>query len=380
MDVNALKEYLQPDRLKALAQELLSGPTDLLGIDIGADAIKVLWTTGKGPSAQVKLWGHLPLGLPIEAPPEERVQKAANLLKAFLLEKQCRVSQVATAVSGSSVIVRYVKMPLLSKPELTKALPVEAEPFIPFDIKEVNLGAHILEEVMDEGQRKMETVLVAAKREVIQSRVDVLKAAGLSPLIIDVDAFAIEGVHELTPRAKEPSGVLYLNVGHAVTNLSIIENGITRVVRDIFISGSTFTKAIQKGLGLDWDKAEEAKRAHGILLTPEEKEKALTEGNQEALGVSQCLGTVLRDLVGEMQRSVDFYLSQGTDRQIASVVLAGGSSRLRNFSQALTQELKVPVEILNPFAFLKGADVPEDLAPAFAVAAGLALRRPKDWV
>ena len=378
MDAAQLKEQLTLAKNKL--QSVLLGSGDILGIDLGTFAVKVLQITGQGPSASVKVWGHLPLGLALEAPPEERVQKAAVLLKAFLEEKKIDVKNVATAVSGNSVIVRYVKLPLLSKAELMKALPVEAEPFIPFDIKEVNLGAHILEQVTEEGQKKIETVLVAAKREIIQNRVDILKGAGLAPIIIDVDAFALEGVHGIGPLAKEAAGVLYLNVGHQVTNLSIVENGVTRVVRDIFIAGSTFTKAVQKGLNTDWDKAEAAKVKHGILLTPEEKEKALSEGNQEALTVSQSLGTVMRDLISEMQRSVDFYLSQGTDRQIAKVIAAGGSARLRNFTQSLSQELKVQVETLNPFAGIKDANVPEDLAPAFGVAAGLALRRQKDWL
>lgn len=380
MDQNQVKELLEPGKLKERLRTLLLGSGDVLGVDLGTYAIKLLWIGGPKGAQQVKVWGHLPIDVPADAPPEERVAKAISVLSAFIKEKKIDLTQAATSVSGNAVIVRYVKLPQLSKSELMKALPVEAEPFIPFDIKEVNLGAHILEQVVEEGMKKIETVLVAAKREVIQNRVDILKGAGLDPYIIDVDAFALEGVHELGPLAKETAGVLYLNVGHQVTNLSIVETGVTRVVRDIFIAGSTFTKAVQKGLGNEYDKAEAAKKQHGILLTPEEKEKALADGNQEALAVSQALGTVMRDLVSEMQRSVDFYLSQGTDRQIAQVVVSGGSAALKNFAPALSQELKTPVSVLDPFVLVKNSDVPAELAATFAVAAGLALRRPKDWL
>jgi type IV pilus assembly protein PilM len=263
-----------------------------------------------------------------------------------------------------------------------KTLPIEAEPFIPFDIKEVNLGAHILGEVVEEGQKKMETVLVAAKREVIQNRVEILTAAGIAPVIIDVDAFAVEGVHEVSKFKEEQGGVLYLNVGHSVTNLSIIETGVTRVVRDIFISGGSFTKAIQKALGSDWATAQKKKMELGILVSTEEKEKALAEGNQEALAISQALVSVMKDLVTEMQRSVDFYLSQGPERSINRVVLAGGGANLGNLPQALTQELKVPVDVLNPLEFLNDpatAQVPAEVIPALGVAAGLALRKMRDW-
>ena len=81
--------------------------------------------------------------------------------------------------------------------------------------------------ISEEGQKKMETVLVAAKKEAVQSRVDVLESAGLKPAILDVDSFALENVYERTTDAQERVGsALYLNLGHTVTNLSIIEAGI----------------------------------------------------------------------------------------------------------------------------------------------------------
>ena len=100
------------------------------------------------------------------------------------------------------------------------------------------------------------------------------------------------------------------------------------------------------------------------------------------MGVSQAVTGVVKDLVAEVHRSVDFYLSQGPERSIGRIVLSGGTARLRNLSKHLSAELKVPVSVLDPFAFLKSvpADFPADMAPAFGVAAGLALRRANDWL
>ena len=92
------------------------------------------------------------------------------------------------------------------------------------------------------------------------------------------------------------------------------------------------------------------------------------------------MGQVARDLVAEVHRSVDFYLSQGPDRSIGRIILSGGTARLINLDKHLAQELKVPVSVLNPFSFAKGGEVvPESLASAFGVAAGLALRQNRDW-
>jgi len=376
----AVKDKLK--RLKGLTAAFV-GPRYVLGVDIGNYAVKVILILEEGGALALKAWGHLPVSAKPEASPEEKRVQTVNALRAFLIEKGIKLKEAATSLSGNSVIVRYVKFPRLTKTELSATLLTEAEPFIPFDINEVQLGFHILSELVEDGQKKMETVLVAAKKDLVAARLDVLQGAGLVPTIIDVDSFALENVYEKVREPKAETGAaLCLNIGHMVTNLSIIEGGVTRVVRDIFISGNTLTKAVMKGLQVDFAKAEELKKTCGIIMDAAEKEKALAEGNREALGVSQAVAAVVKDLVGEVHRSVDFYLSQGPERAIGRIVLAGGTARLKNLPQHLCVELKVPVSVLEPFSFLPNppADMPAALAPAFGVAVGLALRRNQDWL
>jgi type IV pilus assembly protein PilM len=366
--------------LKGFA-ELFVGSRDIVGVDIGSFSVKIVLLKQEGPTWHLKAWGLLPISARLDATVEERKTAIVNPLRAFLIEKGVKIKEAGTALSGNAVIVRYVKFPRLTKTELQSTLTTEAEPFIPFDINEVQLGFHILGEVVEDGQKKMETVLVAAKKELVSARLDILDASGLHPTIVDVDSFALENVHERIRDPKEgTAAVLYLNIGHMVTNLSIVESGVTRVVRDVFISGQTMTKAIMKAFQCEAPRAEELKKTFGLIIDPAEKEKALSGGNREALGVSQALGQVARDLVGEVHRSVDFYLSQGPDRTIGRILLVGGSARVKNLDKHLANELKVPVAVLDPFAFLKGAEsVPQDARSAFGVAMGLALRRNRDW-
>ncbi len=378
-----IKEKLSAIDLKGLKDKaaFLFGPTEVVGVDLGSYAIKIVHLKKEGTAWKLKAWGYAPIEAKPEASPDEKKQAVINRLRALLIEKNVQVKHAATAVSGNAVIVRYVKFPKLTKDELRATLATEAEPFIPFDINDVQLGFHILGDLVEDGQKKMETVLVAAKKDVVQARVEVLDAAGLKPTVIDVDSFALENVYEAAGGDEKAGSTLYLNIGHTVTNLSILEAGVTRVVRDVFISGNTFTKAIMKALQYDAAKAEEAKKANGLLIDSEEKEKALAEGNRDALGVSQAVSGVLKDLVGELHRSVDFYLSQGPERSIGRIVLSGGSARMKNLSKALAAELKVPVSVMNPLSFVPGLpeDLPPDMLPALGVAVGLALRRNRDW-
>ncbi|MCX5783057.1 MAG: pilus assembly protein PilM, partial [Elusimicrobia bacterium] len=171
------------------------------------------------------------------------------------------------SVAGNSVIVRYVALNKLSKGELSAVISKEAEPFIPFDIKDVNLGWQILGDKEDEGgQKKMEVILAAAKKDLVDDKVDILRSAGLNPLVIDVDSFALASIISRSESSKEAQAVIILNIGAKATSLTVAEKDVVRVARDVLIAGSNFTKAVSKALSVDAVKAEEIKKIWGIAL------------------------------------------------------------------------------------------------------------------
>src|SRR5258708_5384585 len=136
---------------KNILASLVFGTKDVLGVDIGNYAIKVVQIQIDRGGPRLKAWGRLQMDMKQDAAPEERKQQCVNQLRAFLIQNGIQGAHAATSISGNSVIVRYVKFPRLTKDELRATLPTEAEPFIPFDIKDVQLGFHILGEVVEEG-------------------------------------------------------------------------------------------------------------------------------------------------------------------------------------------------------------------------------------
>ncbi len=366
--------------LSNLAKKLFP-PKDVLGIDIGNYAVKLVCFAQDKKGVRLKDWGYIPLAIKPDTAPEEKKAIISAEIKSYLKKKGIQARFAATSISGNSVIVRYVKLPKLSRKELALTINVEAEPFIPFDIKDVNLTYYILNDTSDDGEPKMDTVLVAAKKEAVQDKIDILTEAGLEPLIIDVDSFALETLYERTGPQGDNSSVLLLNIGQKVTNLSIVSQGVTRVVRDIFIAGATFDKAIAKAMKTDPASADAAKKNRVLLVSDEDKEAAIEAFDREGMAVSKAASGVLKDLYTEVSRSIDFYLSQGVDHSISKIILSGGMSNLGNITKFLAAEFKVPVEVANPLSFLPEPpkNMPKDVAPALAVAAGLALRKLKDW-
>ena len=356
-------------------------PKDIIGIDIGSYAVKIICFTEEKKVFKLKDWGYIPLAIKPDVPPEERKLIISEEIKNYLKKKNIQAKHTAASISGNAVIVRYVKLPKLTKKELSLTISVEAEPFIPFDIKDVNLTYSILNDSSEDGDPKMETVLVAAKREAVQDKIDMIAGADLDPLIVDVDSFALETLYDRLAPKEEKSSVLVLNIGHKVTNLSIISQGVTRVVRDIFIAGATFDKAIAKSLKADTAAVDALKKSRSVLVSDEDKEAAIENFDRDGIAVSKAAAGVLKDLYTEVSRSIDFYLSQGVDHSISRIMLSGGMANLGNMHKFLSGEFKVPVEIVNPLSFLPDAqkNIPKDVLPALSVAAGLALRKMRDW-
>jgi type IV pilus assembly protein PilM len=158
-----------------------------------------------------------------------------------------------------------------------------------------------------------------------------------------------------------------------------MENGLSKVVRDVFISGNSINKSLQRIFDCSYEDADKLKRKGQILVTPDEKEATLAQDDQDSLQISNTIVTVMKDLVAEIQRSLDFFLSQNPERQVNRILLCGGSSGINGLDRYLAQELHINVELFDPFAGLIGENFPETaLRPLFAVAMGLATRKEKE--
>ncbi len=370
------------DTLKGLRMDKLRLKSkDAIGVDLGSTAIKIVQLKGSAGRWKLHRCAHLPLpnaGPDVPAP--ERRAQAVGLLKEFVRKQKGSLAKNAVvSVSGNSVIVRFVKFPKMSREDLAKMIVIEAEPYIPFSIPEVNLDFQILGDVVEEAQKKMETILVAAKKEIINARVEIAQQAGLEPVLIDVDAFALQNAFENSFGSNAKETVLIIHIGAFVTTMVIVENGVSKVVRDVFIAGNAVTKALQRNFQCDGKQAESMKTRAQILVTPEDREKAMADANKETLQMSTVILPVMKDLLAEIQRSLDFYLSHGTDRQVGRVLISGGASRLGNLMGYLAQELRLPVEAFDPFQRIEGAQsISPEMRPLFSVAVGLALRREGD--
>ncbi len=347
----------------------------LIGLDIGSSSIKIAEIKDGKRGYELNSFGMVPLQS--EAIVDGAFMNTGAVVDAImdLIQKEkIKTRDVATSVSGHSVIIKKISLPQMTEEELEESIQWEAEQYIPFDINDVNMDVQILgEDDTDVGQMKV--ILVAAKKDIINDYVQAISEAGLNPIIMDVDCFAIENMFELNYDIDPGQTAVLANVGASIVNINILKGGVSTFTRDINMGGNQFTEEIQKQLNVSYEEAE-ALKLGGELGGPSDTTEAIIP--QEVGGI---IRSVCETLASEIQRSLDFYAATSVEDQIAKIYLCGGTSKVPGLTTAIEGKLGIATEIINPFQSIeideKRFDINhlQEIAPMAGVSVGLSLRR-----
>jgi type IV pilus assembly protein PilM len=344
-----------------------------VGLDIGSSSVKVVQLREAGKGFRLVNFGIEPL------PPQTIVDGSimnqtavVDAIRSLKTALKLKAREVATAISGHSVIIKKIKVPPMTPEELEEQIPWEAEHHIPFSKDDVEIDHQLVSTQNAQGQ--MELLLVAAKKEVVSDYTMVIREAKLQPTVMDVAAFTVQNAFEVNYETTGDEAVALINVGAALSNINIVAGGTSAFTRDVTVGGNVFTEEIQKRLNVSQEEAEAWKigsrgdSAHEVL--PHEVEAVLAE--------------VADGVAGQFQRSLDFFLASAADATISRIYLCGGSAKVPALQKALQEKSRTAVEILDPFrkvtidakrfdmAFLRHH------AAEATVAVGLALRRSGD--
>jgi len=342
---------------------------ELIGIDIGSSSIKLIQLKEIKGGYQLQNLGIWPLS------PETIVdntlmdtsavvESIRNLVKSL----NVKVKDAASSVSGNSVIIRKISLPAMLPEELEEQIHWEAEQYIPFDINDVNIDYQLLDSDEDDPS-KMNLLLVASKKDIINDYLSVFNETGLRLLIVDVDSFALQNSFELNYDVEPDEVNALINIGASIMNLNVVKGGVSLFTRDVQMGGNLFTEEIQRQFALSGDEAERLK-VGGDVSNPER--------------IADVLAKINDTLSVEIRRSLDFYNANATEGKISKVYLSGGASKTAQLAETVAQKLSLPVELLNPFNKIKWSEKEfdseylQEIAPLMTVATGLASRRVGD--
>jgi type IV pilus assembly protein PilM len=343
------------------------GSRSLLGIDISSSAVKLLELSRTGDKYRVE--SYAVMSLPAHSVVEKNiaeVEAVGEVVRAVHARSKSKLKRAAVAVPGSAVITKILHMPAgMHENALETQISLEADQYIPYPLDEVALDFEVLGE-LDDSPDQVEVMLVACRRDNVDTRVEALDIAGIDPKIVDVEAYAVERSFELISQqigCDENTVVAIVDVGASMTSLTVVVAGETVYTRDQMFGGRQLTEEIQRRYGLTAEEAGLAKKQGGLSDDYD----------------SEVLAPFREAVIQQVSRSLQFFYSASQYSNVDIILLAGGVAAMQGLAEMVEERVEVSTVIANPFAAMAVAPGVDAMkltsdAPAMLIACGLALR------
>jgi type IV pilus assembly protein PilM len=335
-----------------------------VGLDIGSGLVKVAVIDHSKKQPELIKVAVVPLLA--DAIVEGEVMDpgiVAEAIQSALAAADVKGKQVVTAVGGRDVIIKKIQIERVKEQQARELMRWEAEQHVPFEMESVELDFQILDP-HDDGV-EMSVLLVAAKRELIESKLRVLTDAGLEPSLVDVDAFALHNAFEVNYPEAMRGVVALVNIGHDVTNINILEDGVPILTRDITVGTRRFREDLQREQGISADEAQQ-----------------LLQGYDRSAHLDAVLESRGEEIAVGIERAAAFLASSSrTTGAVRAIYTCGGGARIPGLTDALADRLRVSVQQANPLTNLTIRDgaldtlVTDEVAGLLMLPIGLAMRQ-----
>ncbi len=349
---------------------MVFGPKNqLVGLDIGSRTIKVAEAQESKKGWTLKKFGMIDIEPgAIEEGVVKNPQAVASAIRQLFQNHSIRLNKVAISIGGYSVIVKNITVQNMPEEQLYESIHFEAEQYIPFDIKDVNLDFQILGN-SEHNPNQMNVLLVAAKKDMINEYINLIEMANLNLGIIDIDAFALQNIYEINYESKGEN-VALIDIGASKTSVNILKNNISVFMRDVSLGCNQINNRIISMLNCTMSEAEE------IKLGKQTDKMSADE-------LKEIRSSVVSDWNDEIRRALDFFYSTNPDDEIKQIVLSGGGANIKELRELLALQTSAEVKTINPFERFEidhhlNMDHLKQMAPQAAIAMGLAIRRLDD--
>ncbi len=342
----------------------------LLGLNIGSGYIKMVELKDSGSVYTLSNFGMA--ALPADAIVDGTIMDTTAIVNAIVNltgNLKLKKKRVCTSISGHSVIIKKITLPLMDENTIEDTIHQEATQHIPYDISDVNLDFQILGPSQTNPEN-MDVILVAVKKETINDYLLLVEEAGFVPVVVDVDTFALENVYEYNYEESEKKVVALVDIGANLTCINILDEGITCFSRNITSGSRLITEQLQKKFSLNYENAELLK-----LGCPESSKTDVT-------AALSAINEAAFSLINEIAKAIEFFhTSAMTEERVERIILSGGGAKTHNIVQSIQKNTGIETELIDPF---RNIIIPEkhfdleyiqDIAPLAAVATGLALRK-----
>ncbi len=342
----------------------------LVGLDLSSSSVKLVELSGTA-QAGYRLERYAIEPLPKGAISDgnvENIEAVAEAVKRAWKKSGTKVKNVSMALPSAAVITKKIMLPAgLSEEALEVQVESEANQYIPFALEEVSLDFSVIGPAANSAD-DVEVLLAASRKEKVEDRVAVSQAAGLKPVVMDIESYAArataERIIKLMPNEGEGQIIALFTVGAYTTTISVTLNGQAIYEREQAFGGNQLTQDIARAYGLSAEEAEAKKRSGDL---PDNYERDLLQPFADNIAL-------------EVTRALQFFFTSTPYSRVDQILLAGGCAVIPGLVDVVGTRSQAATSILNPF---KGMDMSSSIrekqarldAPSLLVATGLAMRR-----
>lgn len=339
----------------------------ILGLDIGSHSIKLIEIGHSGNTKTLLAAGNIPTPpKALSSTLEADHQAVAQVIRQLIKETGAHSNSVAFALPESQVFTRVIEVPALSTRELSSAISWEAEQYIPLPLDQVNIDYSVLRDVKETGTDKMDVLLVACPKVLLEKYLNIIELAELIPVAVETEIIATaRALSRSVATAK--NAVLLVSLGAQTTDLAILRGGVLAYTRSISAGGEALSRALVSGLDFNPNQAEEFKRTYGL-------EEDKLQGK-----IVAAVKPIMDTIIGEMKRALAYYSEKHKDERIETVLLSGGTAKLPGMVVHIAQNIGMETQLANPWVGITKDErfrVLEGEGPTFTVSVGLSLREP----
>ncbi len=336
----------------------------IAGLDIGTHTIKLIELAREGDQVALVAAGSMPTPpKSLSSTGQSESEALAVAIKQLIQSTGTKTRTVNIALPESKVFTRVIEVPQLSPRELNSAIKWEAEQYIPLPLDQVNVDFTVLNDGKTNGSKKMEVLLVAAPKALIDKYVSVMELAELNVVAAETEIIATSrAIGRSLPNVRT---VMIISLGAQSTDIAILRSGILMFTRSVSAGGEAITRSIAQNLEFNVTQAEEYKRAYGL-------QQDKLEGK-----ITAAAKPIMDTIIQEVKRAMAFYSEKYKEEHVDTVILSGGTSRLPGMVIYLAQAFSCEVQLANPWVGIaKDArfNVLNTEGANFSIAVGLALR------
>jgi type IV pilus assembly protein PilM len=360
-----------------LSEKILSGlsflksaASPLIGVDISSSSVKLVELSEVGKDG-FRLERYAIQPLPKDAVSEGNIANldaVGDTLKGAWRRLGSRNKTLAMALPASAVITKKVIIPgALREEDMEVQVESEANQYLPFTLEEVNLDFQVLGPAPTSPE-EVEVLIAASRKEKVEDRVAVAEAAGLKPIIMDVDSYAAQAaialIEDQLPGNPKDRIVTSVDIGSSIMRISMLKDGQQIYVREQQVGGNQLTQEVSRHFNIGIDEAESAKKTGNL---------------PESYG-PEVLQPFMENLSLEIARALQFFFTSTPHNKVDHIILGGGCAMLPGLEQIVSSRTQVNTVVANPFTKMALASrisaraLSQD-APSLLVACGLAMRR-----